>query len=86
MRLGRRWWVLVAAVPLACLPLVAQETAPPPAEPAKPAPPPASESAPEASKPADPPADAKVAEQAAAEGAPEERVSADNNLSFPVDI
>jgi hypothetical protein len=35
---------------------------------------------------ADPPAESTAAEPAAADGPPEEVVSADNNLSFPVDI
>jgi hypothetical protein len=72
----RRWlWLLVALPPLLYLPLHAQDSAPvtPPRE--TPAP----------DTPA--PATAPVAEAAGDAPAPgEERVSADNNLSFPVDI
>lgn len=86
MKRGRLWWLL-AALPLAWLPLVAQETA----EPQKPAETPAPV---EAQAPAEAPAPAtgEPADKAAAreppprEEGPIEQVSADNNLSFPVDI
>jgi hypothetical protein len=71
----RWWWLLVALVPLLYLPLRAQETQPtgPATAPATPAP--------AAAEPAPTPA------EAAPEPKPtEEQVSADNNLSFPVDI
>jgi hypothetical protein len=72
MILKRRWWWLLAAlVPLLYLPLRAQET-PPEQKPAT-APAPKSEES-----------VAEPEEDAPAIG--EERVSADNNLSYPVDI
>ena len=67
---------------LGLLPSAAQEAAPPKAEPpATASPPPATAQAPKAD------AEASEAEEAEEEPrSPEERVSADNNLSFPVDI
>jgi hypothetical protein len=71
--IARRWWLLAALVPL-YLPLRAQETQPAEA-------PPATEPAPAAAEPP-----ATPVEAAPEPRPPEEQVSADNNLSFPVDI
>jgi len=76
---NRRWlWLLAALPPLLLLPLHAQDGSAqaPPRETTPPA-------------TATPPAPAAPAPEAASPDAPdpaEERVSADNNLSFPVDI
>jgi len=82
VRAGIRALGLLAALSLLYLPLRAQEATPP-------APPPA-ESPPAPTPPAvsEPPADESVEAEEAEEdeGGYEERVSADNNLSFPVDI
>lgn len=91
MKRSRLWWLL-AALPLAYLPLAAQESAPPqkPAEPPAQTPVPAADApaaqtpAPAAGEPADQAEPAR--EPAAKDEAPIEQVSADNNLSFPVDI
>jgi len=79
-RIGR-WLagIVMAAslLTLGLLPSAAQETAP-----AKPEPPPA-----QAAESPKPDADAPEPEEAEEENrAPDERVSADNNISFPVDI
>ncbi len=75
----RRWlWLLAALPPLLLLPLHAQDNAQVPPQP-QPR---------ETTSPAPAPASAPAAE-ATSTDAPdptEERVSADNNLSFPVDI
>lgn len=68
----RRWWWLLAALPLLVLflPLHAQDSPPPP-------------------PPPPPPREVTETPEPAADDAPdptEERVSADNNLSYPVDI
>lgn len=68
----RRKWLLPAVLPLTCAGLLAQERAQEPAQPS-----PATEST------------AAPKEEAAApepRERPDEQVSADNNLSFPVDI
>ncbi len=86
--LARHAGLMVLLLPLLSLPLRAQESAQGPA-PTTPVPAPAS---PPASPPATPPASSapppsSEAPPAEAEPDPgEERVSADNNLSFPVDI
>jgi hypothetical protein len=76
----RRWfWLLVALPPLLYLPLHAQDGAQvPPQSPPRETPP-----------AADAPSDSAPAAEPSSSDAPdpsEERVSADNNLSFPVDI
>lgn len=82
MKASVRWIGALAALSLLYLPLRAQEAATPTPPAAQP--PPAT-SPPPASEPA---ADESVAAEEAEEeeGGYEERVSADNNLSFPVDI
>jgi hypothetical protein len=72
----RRWWWALAALPLV-VPLVAQETQPPADKPA-PAESTSAESAPADDKP-EQPSDAPP-ERA------DEHISADNSLTFPVDI
>lgn len=85
MKWLRKTWWLLAVLPLCVAPLWMREsqgqqvTAP-----AAATPPPAAQA--EAEKPATP-AEAEAAEPPAADaGDAEEKVSADNNLSFPVDI
>lgn len=86
---GRSWLWLLLALPWLCLPLALREVRSQEAAPATPAPArPAAEPAPEtAQKPAAQTPEAADAEPPAADtGDTEEKVSADNNLSFPVDI
>jgi hypothetical protein len=80
MKIFRRslLWMMTLAVPasLLLLPLKAQEKSAPPAPPPAPT-----------SEPVPAPAPAPAPEPAKGEELPpDERVSADNNLSFPVDI
>jgi hypothetical protein len=78
----KHWWWGLAVLPVVCVPLVAQESKP--QAPAEPQPTPAAAAtAPAAAKPA-----ADKPEPAAQQPAepPDERLSADNTLSFPVDI
>ena len=77
----KTWLWAFAVLPLACLPLVAQE---PKAEDS--AEPVAGQATAPAEPPAEAPADTKPEAAARQPDPPEERVSADNNLSFPVDI
>lgn len=85
---NRKWlWGMAAVLPLAGLPLIAQETPPAPA--AQPAPPPASEAKSADAKPAAAEEAKDEAPEAAAtedQRPADERLSADNNISFPVDI
>lgn len=78
------WWLAVAALVLLYLPLRAQETAPP-ATAATPAPAATGAPTPAPAREADS-ADQPVPAEKPPTDVPEERVSADNNLSFPVDI
>lgn len=82
MRRSRLWWLL-AAVPLAYLPLAAQEAPAPADAPVESGSPPAAPPVEEKS----PPVNADGGQRPAPrDEPPDERVSADNNLSFPVDI
>jgi len=87
MSIARRWLLGIAAVPLLYLPLRAAET--PPATPPEAATPAAS---PDGAKEAPPGAERKPEPAAtetpppSSEPDPGDRLSLDNNLSFPVDI
>jgi hypothetical protein len=71
---SRKWIWAIALLPMVCVSLVAQEPAnEEAAQPAEQAPPPASEPSPAPSA-------------APEERPPDEELSVDNNLSFPVDI
>jgi hypothetical protein len=85
MKRPRHAWWLMAVLPLFVAALWMRESRGQQAmEPAAATPQPAAEA--EAARPA-PPADVEAAEAPAADaGDAEEKVSADNNLSFPVDI
>lgn len=82
--MSTRWRGLLAALalPLLLLPLRAAEAPPAGEQPAPPASPPAAEPAPPASGETPP----RSATPAPAEEGANERVSVDNNLTFPVDI
>ncbi len=80
MKFSRRWLFGLGVLPLLCLPLAAQETTPPEPPPQRQAPAPVAQ-APEAPAP--------DAAEAPSKDKPEpvdERISADNNITFPVDI
>lgn len=81
----RKWLWGLAALPLVGLPLIAQESAPPEPPAAQPA---AAPPAPGDEKSAEPAAadDETDAASSEAQRPADERMSADNNLSFPVDI
>lgn len=80
---NRKWLWALAALPLVGLPLIAQEAATTPPEPAVPQQAPAPEP-----KPADTDGEQEDADQASSDDKrpADERMSADNNISFPVDI
>jgi hypothetical protein len=81
MSLPTRWRaaLIAVALPLLYLPLRAAETTPEPAAAAEPAEPAEGLPAPE-------PEEQEAAPAPRAPAEPQEQVSADNNLSFPVDI
>lgn len=78
-----RWLAPLAALQLLCLPLRAAE-APPPPEADSPAAP--EQPAPEQAGPAPPASSGNQAPPKATAPEEEEKVSLDNNLTFPVDI
>lgn len=82
-RTRARWLAPLAALPLLCLPLRAAEP-PPPAEADAPAAP--EQPAPEQAGPAPPASSGNQAPPKATAPEEEEKVSLDNNLTFPVDI
>jgi hypothetical protein len=81
----KQWLWGFAALPFIGLPLIAQETKPP--EPVSQAPAPATEAQPAATPaPPAPAADSPEPVSTEEQRPADEKISADNNLSFPVDI